>query len=196
MAEAAAALPVSDSVRRFLTFRLDQRLYALPAEDIVEVIRTPSAARVPQAPKALLGLANLRGSVLPLASLRGLLNVEETGALSSRAIVLSGASPAALAVDSVEALVTVASDKIETRQAELAAQSGEHVTGAFHVEGLGVAKILDVMALLDKAFAQRDKRQRQPSIRALADRCSCRATASAPKSTAATAPPSWLAIKA
>ena len=58
---------------RFLTFRIDGQLYALPAEQVAEVIRLPAVARVPQAPKGLLGLANLRGTVLPVASLRGLL---------------------------------------------------------------------------------------------------------------------------
>ncbi len=168
MAEAAAIVSAMPGVRRFLIFRLGQRLYALPAEDVVEVIRTPSVARVPQAPKALLGIANLRGAVLPLASLRGLLDIAESEVSGSRAIVLAGASPAALAVDSVEALVTVAADKIETGQAELAAQPGERITGAFAIDGLGVAKILDVKTLLDTAFAQRGERKRQPAARAVA----------------------------
>jgi purine-binding chemotaxis protein CheW len=167
MAEAAVALSASESVRRFLAFRLDGRLYALPSEDVVEVIRTPSFARVPQAPKALLGVANLRGTVLPLASLRHLLDLDEIDAAGSRAIVLSGASPAALAIDSVEAMLTIASGKIETRQTELAAKGSEVLTGAFPVEGLGVAKVLDVKALLDKAFAQRTERKRQSAPHAL-----------------------------
>ena len=41
------------------------------------MIRLPPVARVPQAPKGLLGLANLRGTVLPVASLRGLLGLSE-----------------------------------------------------------------------------------------------------------------------
>ena len=63
----------SSPERRFLTFRLDQRLYALRAEDVAEVIAIPTIARVPQGPAALLGVGNLRGSVLPIVSLRGLL---------------------------------------------------------------------------------------------------------------------------
>jgi purine-binding chemotaxis protein CheW len=162
MAEAAIA---SGQQRRFLTFRLDGRLYALPAEDVVEVIRTPSVARVPQSPKALVGIANLRGTVLPLASLRGLLGLDEAEVAGARAIVLEGAAPAALAVDSVEALVSVAADRVETRQAELASEPGELLTGAFHIEGLGAAKILDVKTLLDKAFAQRTERKRHAPAR-------------------------------
>jgi purine-binding chemotaxis protein CheW len=102
---------------------------------------------------------------LPLASLRGLLGLDEAEAAGARAIVMESASPAALAVDSVEALVSVAAERVETRQAELASEPGELLTGAFPFEGLGVAKILDVKTLLDKAFAQRTQRKRHAAAR-------------------------------
>jgi purine-binding chemotaxis protein CheW len=75
---------------RFLTFRVDQRLFALPAQEIAEVIRIPPVARVPQSPKALLGMANLRGSVLPVASMRGLLGCEGISETPSARVVRSG----------------------------------------------------------------------------------------------------------
>jgi purine-binding chemotaxis protein CheW len=155
MAEAAAQSSKTEPVRRFLTFRLDRRLYAIPAEQVVEVIRTPRIARVPQAPAALMGIANLRGAVLPLVDLGNLLGFEGQRAESARAIVLDGVAPTALAVDSVEALVTIVSSSVETRQAELVAEPGEQIVGAFQVDGAGVAKIVDVKALLDKAFTHR-----------------------------------------
>ena len=146
---------------RFLTFRMDQRLYALPAEDVSEVIRIPSVARVPRSPAALLGLASHRGAVIPLASLRGLLGVVEGGAFStSRAIVLDQGAPVAIAVDSVHALVVIPADSLETRQSELAAEAGERLKGAFSSDAL-VAKVLDIQGLLESAFVRRSKPQRQ-----------------------------------
>jgi len=122
---------------RFLTFSIDQRLYALPAEDVSEVIRIPSAARVPRAPAALLGLASHRGSVIPLASLRGLLDVAGAEAFStSMAIVLDQGAPVAIAVDSVHALLAIQADSLETRQSELAAEPGERLKGAFRCDAL------------------------------------------------------------
>jgi purine-binding chemotaxis protein CheW len=153
-------------MRRFLTFRLARRLYALPAEEIVEVIRTPPVARVPQAPRALVGLANLRGTVLPLTSMRAMLGLDEDGESGQRAIVLDGIAPTALAVDTVEALVSIAAAKVETRPAELGAEPGESLRGVFQIDALGAVKILDVKALLDAAFAQRTARRKQPSVRA------------------------------
>src|SRR5271154_3600046 len=93
---------------RFLTFRSEGRLYALPAGLITEVVRVPVIARVPQGPQCLMGLANLRGSVLPVVSIRAILGRSETASTpASRLIVLDGASRVALAVDEVAALVNV-----------------------------------------------------------------------------------------
>ncbi|SEO12908.1 purine-binding chemotaxis protein CheW [Rhodospirillales bacterium URHD0017] len=140
---------------RFLTFRVGGELYALPANQVAEVIRLPAVARVPQAPKGLLGLANLRGSVLPVASVRGLVGAEESAEATTRAIVLDGAAPVALAVDVVEALVAVEPEQIETRQAELATRPGERLKGAFAADGkTAIAKILDIEGLIGATFVQ------------------------------------------
>ena len=145
-------------VERFLTFRIGSELYALPAGQVVEVIRLPAVARVPQAPRGLLGLANLRGNVLPVASLRGLLGGEATTEAATRAIILDGAAPVALAVDVVEALVSVDAEQIETRQAELAAKPGELLKGAFATDRKkSIVKILDIAALIGAAFVQEDR---------------------------------------
>ena len=157
------------AVRRFLTFRLARTLYALPAEFVSEVIQVPAVARVPQSPSALLGLANLRGTVLPLVGLRALLGLADTaGAAASKAIVLDAGTPVALAVESVESLVGVAADRIEVREAELSARDGEQLSGTFQSTDAEVAKVLDIKGLLASAFAQRARPQRQPRASAAA----------------------------
>ncbi|HZZ70361.1 MAG TPA: chemotaxis protein CheW [Phenylobacterium sp.] len=159
----AARDTAAQALARFLTFRVEGRLYAVAAGEVAEIIRVPPAARVPQAPKGLLGVANLRGTVLPLASLRGLLGHEEIAVTAAaRAIVLRGAAPVALAVDAVEALVSVDSQKIETRQTELAEEPGERLVGAFEThEGGEVARLLDLQGLLAAAFVPQVRSQSQ-----------------------------------
>ncbi len=151
-------------VRRFLTFRLASTLYALPAESVSEVIHVPAAARVPHSPVALLGLANLRGTVLPLVGLRELLGLADArSATASKAIVLDAGTPIALAVDAVESVAAIAANRVEVREAELSAGNGELLTGTFHSDAdAGVAKILDIKALLAATFAQRERAPRQP----------------------------------
>jgi purine-binding chemotaxis protein CheW len=156
--------------RQFLTFRVAQRLYALPAEAVVEVIRVPSAAHVPQAPKALLGVANLRGVVLPLASLRALLDLSEgSESAASRAIVLDGGVPVAIVVDAIDAIVTIEAAQLETEAARFSLEEGERLSGAFSLgDGRGAAKILDVQGLLAAAFARRLRPQRESPVRGMA----------------------------
>ena len=163
MADLTLDRPSEDGAGRFLTFRVDQRLYALPAEEISEIILIPPVARVPQSPPSLLGVANLRGSILPLASLRALLGRGEVAAdRFSRAIVLDGPAPVALAVDAVDALVSLEGGGVETRQAELAAEPGERLRGAFKARSdQEVARILDVQAMLAESFVQRPRARRQ-----------------------------------
>lgn len=138
---------------RFLTFKSDGRRYAVPAASVTEVLRLPPIARVPQAPRSLMGLANLRGSVIPVASARALLgrdDVLSTGA--SRLIVLDGTSAVALAVDEVSSLVRIARDKVKTAEADVAAETGERLRGVFE-NNSDVVKILDIPELLRQAFA-------------------------------------------
>jgi len=154
--EQSAAEP-DGGQRRFLTFRWETSLYALPVEEVAEVVRTPSYARVPHSPRGLLGIANLRGSVLPVASLGGLLD-RGAGNIgqASRAIVLSGAAPVAFVVESVDALVSIDSHQVETAPAVIAAEPGERLRGAFHTgANRDVARILDIQGLLAMAFVSR-----------------------------------------
>lgn len=140
--------------QRFLTFKSEGRFYALPAASVSEVVRMPPLARVPQAPRSLMGLANLRGSVLPVASVRALLGRQEVATThASRLIVLDGASPVALAVDEVSNLVRVAPGKVKTAEADIASEAGEHLSGVFEIDA-DVTKILDVPELLRRGFEQ------------------------------------------
>jgi purine-binding chemotaxis protein CheW len=148
---------------RFLTFRVDAQLYALRSDQVLEVIRVPVVARIPQAPTPLLGLANLRGSVLPVTGLRELLKKPAVAdSESARAIVLDIGAPVALVVDSVETLETVNAEQIETRSKEVSATGAEKLLGAFSIErDKQVAKILDVKTLLEAAFSNRARPEKQ-----------------------------------
>jgi purine-binding chemotaxis protein CheW len=148
--------------RRFLTFRVDGRHYALPAETVAEVIPVPPVARLPRSQKCLMGLANLRGTVVPVIDARVLLRREAASfGNAARAIVLVGAAPVALAVDAADTIVSVEPERVENRQLEAAAEPGEILLGAFQIEGVetggeqNVARILDLAGMLNAAFGDR-----------------------------------------
>jgi purine-binding chemotaxis protein CheW len=146
---------------RFLTFHVGGQLYALRSEDVLEVIRMPPVARVPQGPPALLGIGNLRGAVLPIAGLRQLLGQSAAAdGASARAIVLDIGAPIAVLVDAVAALEYAAAEQIDTRPREVGADGAERLHGVLAVGGgKEVAKILDIKAMLEAAFSTRGRVQ-------------------------------------
>lgn len=154
MPEQEVRASTGPDVRRFLTFRASGRLYALPAEDVREILLPPLLARAPLSPKPLLGLANLRGAVLPVASLRLLLNpmAEQTDMASQRVVVLEQTPPFGLLVDDVAALASVPAGAISIEQAQISAEGAEVVQGAFTTGADGIARILDIRAILTKAL--------------------------------------------
>ncbi|MCX7946690.1 MAG: chemotaxis protein CheW [Hydrogenophilus sp.] len=66
-----------DSARRFVLIALDSFKAALAMDEVVEIIRPPRLVRLPKAPSTLSGIANLRGQILPIFSLRHLLDWPE-----------------------------------------------------------------------------------------------------------------------
>lgn len=93
--QAAAAVD-----EQWLAFRVADRQFAVRASLVAEVARMPRLSHVPHAPAGLLGLANVRGAVLPVLSLSQLLLVGDDGA-TSRLVVVDAGEPVGLAVDDV-----------------------------------------------------------------------------------------------
>ncbi|WP_421989975.1 chemotaxis protein CheW [Roseococcus sp.] len=112
----------------------------LEAARVAEVIRSPCITRVPNGPAGLLGVMHLRGTVLPVISLRRLLGGGDASAGAARIVVLRQDPPIALAVDAVEAL----------RTAEGEGAQPSH--GRLLVDKEGGARWLDLDAALREHF--------------------------------------------
>ncbi|HEX7822526.1 MAG TPA: chemotaxis protein CheW [Sphingobium sp.] len=86
-----------------LTFGVGDTRLALPASLVQEIANLPRIARVPHAPDALLGVANMRGTVIPVVSLARLLGMGDVA--THRIIVVDVDGPVGLAVTSVSQVV-------------------------------------------------------------------------------------------
>ncbi len=113
----ATNLPEDDSEgddHQFVTFVVEDEIFAASMAPVQEIIRLPELARVPLSPASLIGLANLRGRVLPIVDLRrifGLSQVAHTDA--TRALVISIGTPLGFVVDGVASVIAVDPGDIE-----------------------------------------------------------------------------------
>jgi purine-binding chemotaxis protein CheW len=152
----SADLATGAANEHFVIFEVAGGAFGLRLGAVGEIIRLPGLAHMPLAPPSLLGLANLRGVVLPVVSLRQLLNLPDAPASeATRVIVLAGDAPVGLVVDHVDHLLTLASDLIEKDEAGAGSLDPDLLEGSVKgVEGDSPTKILDPQRLLRDQFVR------------------------------------------
>ena len=119
--------------RQFVTFNVAGEMFAVPMAPVQEIIRVPDVARLPLAPPALDGLANLRGRVLPIVNLRRLFNTDERPHDdATRALVINLGQPLGFVVDRVASVVTVEPGEIEPATAIQSIVQADYLTGVIN----------------------------------------------------------------
>ena len=152
--EIDAAVKASD-IRQFVTFIVGTEVFAVDMAPVQEIIRVPDVVKVPLAPRTLDGLANLRGKVLPIVSLRRIFSFEERPYDdATRAVVIDQGQPLGFVVDRVVSVVGVDPRQIEDANAISATVNTDLVSGLLKdVGGYPMIMVLDFAKLIAAEFA-------------------------------------------
>jgi purine-binding chemotaxis protein CheW len=139
---------------QYLTFVLDEEVFAVDVARVREILEMPTITKVPQVPNFMRGVINLRGCVVPVIDLHmkfGMQQAEQTVntciivvevGMDGESIVLG-----ALA-DSVQEVI-----EMEPSQIEAAPHIGTHLRTEF-LKGMGKHNERFVMILdIDKVFS-------------------------------------------
>lgn len=73
---------------RYLTFEIDSELYGVEILNIKEIIGFQKIVHVPKLPEFVKGVMNLRGSIIPIISLRSKLGMDEVEITTETAIII------------------------------------------------------------------------------------------------------------
>ena len=146
---------VSD-IRQFVTFIAGNEVFAVDMAPVQEIIRVPEVVRVPLAPHTLDGLANLRGKVLPIISLRRIFGFDEQEHDdATRALVIDIGQPLGFVVDKVASVVGVEPGKIEGVGSIQGTVNTELLSGIIKdVGGHAMIMVLDFAKLISQEFAE------------------------------------------
>jgi len=105
--------------RQYLTFKLDQEIFALDVATVREVLDFNSVTKIPRTPDFMRGVINLRGSVVPVVDLRLAFGMSATEKTVNTCIIVAeismdgeSAIMGALA-DSVEEVIDLEPDQIQ-----------------------------------------------------------------------------------
>ena len=141
---------------QFVTFMAGDEVFAADMSPVKEIIRVPDVVRVPLAPAALEGLANLRGKVLPIISLRRLFGFPELAHDdSTRALVVDVGQPLGFVVDRVSSVVGVDASHIEDVGSIRTTVNTEVLSSLIKdVGGHAMIMVLNFAKLIEHEFSQ------------------------------------------
>ena len=142
-------------VHQFVIFHVAAEMFAVPLSDVREIIRMPDVVRVPMSPPALEGLANLRGTVLPIIQLRQIFGMETVDNNdATRVVVLDQGQPVGLVVDRMANVVTVDGDRIEPASSIEGTVHTDMMTGMIKTnDGKSMVMILDAGKVVAREFS-------------------------------------------
>jgi purine-binding chemotaxis protein CheW len=137
---------VDDSTRQMLTFVLGDETYGVDILRVQEIRGWQPVTRIPQSPRHVLGVLNLRGSIVPIVDLRMRLDFERAEYTAVTVIIVlsiqsaNGRRDVGVVVDAVSDVVNV-----QTREVKPAPDLGAQVNIEY-IQGL--ATIAERMVML------------------------------------------------
>ncbi len=139
---------------QYLTFKLDDEVFALDISKVREVLEFTTVTKVPQTPDFMQGVINLRGNVVPVIDMRLKFGMSETEKTVNTCVIiveinLDGESTVLGAMaDSVQEVFELESDQIEPAPRIGTRMNTEFIKGMGKREGEFII-ILDI----DKVFS-------------------------------------------
>ncbi len=161
-----------DERLRLCTFAIGDEILAIDIMRIKEIVRPLTVTPVPKAPKAMAGVTDLRGQVLPVFDLRLRFEVESTydenNPHTRFLIVTVDGRLLGLVVDEVFEVVDVSRRDLQLGDGVLAGAAQKFFVGVFPTNGR-LALLLNIRRLFDGdekiAFAQADALKHVASVR-------------------------------
>ena len=144
---------VEDENADYVTFDMAGERYAFPMSRVQEIIRMPAVVKVPLGPPSLEGLANLRGRVLPVVSLRlccemPVVEHDET----TRVIVVDGGVPLGFVVDRVASVISIDPGAMESADSVQSTVNSDVLIGVIKADEGPMTSVLDVDRLVGSQF--------------------------------------------
>jgi purine-binding chemotaxis protein CheW len=137
------------SVVEFVTFFTGGQSFSIDIRQVREIRRWSPVTPLPHAPAEVLGVMNLRGSVIPIFDLAVRFGLDRTPDNPRNVVVIAAheAQTVGLLVESVSEILSVARDRIQETPDLRSDNSRQSIIGVIPVED-GMTRIIDLSAVI------------------------------------------------
>jgi purine-binding chemotaxis protein CheW len=140
---------------RICLFSIGEDTYAIPVDVLTEIIIPQKIFPVPTTPSHVLGVINLRGSIVPIVDIRPTLSLPQQSVLGQIAIIKLGSLLLGIVVNNVLAVLSVTVSSVQPLPPEAGAQQtaaknrNRFLKGIIQMES-SVAALLNVERIIDE----------------------------------------------
>lgn len=134
---------------QFVIFKLADEDFAIPIDEVREIIRTVPVTPVPGSPRAVQGMINVRGEIAVVVDLRARFSLLERAGLQPKHIIITAQKKSLFAfmVDEVTEILRIMEDEIKPTPPTMIKVEKNFVTGVVIREGRLIA-LLDLARVL------------------------------------------------
>ncbi|CUH68505.1 Chemotaxis protein CheW [Thalassovita gelatinovora] len=137
----------------YLTFAIGEETYGVPIAVVTEIVGMQRIMTVPDVPRYIKGVINLRGKVIPLMDVRLRFSLDER-AYDDRTVIIVlelAGSPVGLIVDRVSEVLEIAEDHIDSARGVGGGGESQSLVEGLGRVGENVAIILNTGMLVSDA---------------------------------------------
>jgi purine-binding chemotaxis protein CheW len=139
----------------YLSFYLDNEQYAVLVSKVIEILGVPRITKIPDAPKYMVGVINLRGSVIPIVDIKTKFNINDNGRTSDTCIIVMRINfngkniVMGILADQVDEVLNLTNDQISEPPSLGVIFNKEFLVGMAKVND-NFLMLLDINAIMDK----------------------------------------------
>ena len=159
------------SERQLVVFQLAGEQYGVNIQDVREIIRTQAVTKIPSAPEHVLGVIDLRDTVIPVIDLRLRLSLNASEATDENRIVVveSHGHQVGVLVDAVKEVLRIGEDRVEATSAVVTTAESYYIDGIARLDE-SLLILLDIEKALDQdAQVLEEARRIQPEDEAVSE---------------------------
>ena len=136
-------------ISRFSIFIISEKLFGIELSNVSEVLTIPKISKIPSSPKHIVGVFNLRGSIITLLEIGEIIGVNRQSPDESMVLIVDNENQQlGILVEKVLDVINVDESEIKLPTREMSPKMAKNIIGYYEKEGIGTINLLNLNELL------------------------------------------------